>query len=79
MEDRELRNAAYKLIEGEMRVKLLEGLVKRNLGLCEVENFVSKERGKLRVGGGSKPKISFRRNCDKNDERKIEGCKGGVY
>ena len=47
-EDRELRNAAQKCIEGEMRAVLLEGLVKKNLGLKEVEDFVEKERGKLR-------------------------------
>ena len=54
MEDRDLRNAAQKCIQGEMRVKLLEGLLRRNLGLKEVEDFVSKERGKLRMGGGRK-------------------------
>ena len=54
MEARELRDAAYKCVESEMRVKLLEGLVRKNLGLKEVEDFVRKERGKLRMGGGSK-------------------------
>ena len=44
--DRELRNTAIKCIEGEMRVMLLEGLLKKNLGLNEVEDFVSKEKGK---------------------------------
>ena len=48
MEDRELRDAARRCIEEEMRVKLLSELVRRDVGLKEVEEFVKKERGKLR-------------------------------
>ena len=51
MEDRELRDVARMCIEEEMRVKLLSELVRRDVGLKEVEEFVKKERGKLRVGG----------------------------
>ena len=51
MEDRELRDVARRCIEEEMRVKLLSELVRRDVGLKEVEEFVKKERGKLRVGG----------------------------
>ena len=60
-EDRELRNAAQKCIEGEMRVMLLEGLLKKGLGLKEIEDFVSRERGKLRRGGGMK-NVTYRKH-----------------
>ena len=52
LEDRELRNTAKKCTEREMRVKLIEELVKKKLGFKEVEDFVLKERGKLRTGEG---------------------------
>ena len=51
-EDRELRDAASKCAEGEQRVKLLKELLKKCVGLKEVEDFVSKERGKFKGGGG---------------------------
>ena len=50
-EERELRDTAKMCAEEEMRVKLLSELVKRGIGLKEVEDFVRKERGKLRMGG----------------------------
>ena len=43
-EDRELRDAAKKCIEGEMRVMLITELLKKGLGFKEVEDFVAKER-----------------------------------
>ena len=47
-EDRELRNAANKCAEGEMRVKLLKELLRKCVGLKEIEDF---ERGKFKGGG----------------------------
>ena len=60
MEDREFRNAAKKCVEGEMRVLLISELLKKSLGFKEVEDFVSKEREKLR--GGVKTRVTFRRH-----------------
>ena len=40
-EERELRNAAKKLMECESRTKLIKELIKKGLGLREVEEFVS--------------------------------------
>ena len=54
LEDRELRNAAKKCIESEMRVMLISELLKKGLGFKEVEDFVTRERGKLRGGGNLK-------------------------
>ena len=50
-EERELRNTAKKLIECESRTKLIKELVRKGLGLREVEEFVSKEAARLRKGG----------------------------
>ena len=50
-EDRELRNAANKCAEGEMRVKLLKELLRNCVGLKEVEDFVRHEKGKFKGGG----------------------------
>ena len=47
LEDRELRNAANKCIEGEMRVRLLKELLARGIGLKEVEDFVLREGNKF--------------------------------
>ena len=52
-EDRDLRNAAKKCLAGELRSKLLEELLKKGLGLTEVEEFVSKEKRKLKKGDGT--------------------------
>ena len=49
-EDRELRNAASKCAEGEMRSKLLKELLKNCVGLKEVVDFVRHERGKFKGG-----------------------------
>ena len=81
-EDRELRNTAIKCIEGEMRVKLLKELLKRGIGLREVEDFVRNERSKFR-GGGLKKKLSLKKHreivkkfmSEKLREAKGEGIK----
>ena len=41
-EVRDYRNGVRKCIEGEARAKLMEELVKKGLGLRDVEEFVSK-------------------------------------
>ena len=53
-EDRDLRKAAAQCMESEYRVKLLEGLYKKGLGLRSVEEFVCKELGKQKRREGIK-------------------------
>ena len=53
-EERELRNTAKKLMECESRTKLIKELIRKGLGLREVEEFVSKEAARLRKGGKGK-------------------------
>ena len=60
-EDRELRDAAKKCIEGEFRVKLLEKLLEKGIGLREIEEFVAHEGGKRRVNMEKTNKVSYGR------------------
>ena len=77
-EDRELRDAASKCAEGEMRVKLLKELLKRGIGLKEVEDFVRRERNKFR-GGGIRKKLSIKKHREivkKFMSEKLRDAKG---
>ena len=56
-EERAYRSSSKKCIKGEARSRLLEDLVKKKIGLHDVEEFVSRER-KTFQGGGPESKIS---------------------
>ena len=59
-EERAYRKWATKCTEAEERNTMLAELVKSEVGLAEVENFVRSEESKLR-GGGKKNKLKLRR------------------
>ena len=76
LEDRELRNTARKCVESEMRTMLITELLKKGLGFKEVEEFVQKERGKLR--GGGQNKVHYRKHreiVEKLMTEKLRDCK----
>ena len=50
-EERTYRGSNKKCIKGEARSRLLEDLVRRRLGLCEVEKFILRERKTFYKGG----------------------------
>ena len=77
MEDRELRDAAKKCVEGEMRVVLIEELLKKGLGFKEIEDFVSRERKKLRAGDEIKGKMSYSKHRDIVKKLMLEKLRDG--
>ena len=53
---RAFRDLTKKLTACEERSRLLDNLIKAKVGLREVEEYVRKEKEKLRGGGSYKPK-----------------------
>ena len=79
-EERAYRRSAKKCTRGEAKTRLLEDLLRKRLGLREVEEFVKKER-KTFMGGGKEEKFNSRiskhkeERCivDKIMRRKLKG------
>ena len=59
-EERAYRRSSKKCTRGEIRSRLLEDLIKKKIGLREVEEFVKKER-KTFMGGGKEEKFNSRK------------------
>ena len=68
-EEHDYRRAAKKCTRGEMKQRLINTLVKKNIGLQAVEEFIKRERAIL--GGGNKTLSSQISNY--KEERKIVG------
>ena len=76
-EVRELWTAYKRCTVSEFRSRLLEALIAKNVGLKEIEDFVSKEARKMKGGGGVQyKKISKIQDaqsyCEENDAGKIK-------
>ena len=71
-EDRDLRDAVRRVMEGELRVRLISELLKRGLGFKEIEEFVCNEdRKKKCVEGGKVNDILYLRKGSKPKHREI--------
>ena len=67
-EERAYRSSNKKCIKGEARYRLLEGLIRKKIGLQEVEEYVLKERKKFQGGGDRNEKNV--KNENKNEEER---------
>ena len=67
-EERTYRNSNKKCIKGEYRTRLLEDLLKRRLGLKEVEEFIIRDRKTFHGGGEDR---NYFKNKKKYEEERI--------
>ena len=58
-EDRDLRDAVRRVMEGELRVRLISELLKRGLGFKEIEEFVCNEDRKRKCVEGVRLTIFY--------------------
>ena len=65
-EERAYRTACKKCIKGESKTRLLEDLVRRRLGLREVEEFIKRDR-RNNLGMEKKTCILRRKNLRKKE------------
>ena len=77
-EERAYRSSNKKCIKGEARNILLEGLIRKKIGLQQVEEYVLKERKKFQGGGDrNEKKIKMKRRGEvfsgQYNENEIEG------
>ena len=66
-EERSYRSSNKKIVKGEARNRLLSDLLKRKIGLREVEEFVLRERKTFQGGGGIK---TFHSKILRNEEER---------
>ena len=71
MEERAYRRSSKKCIKGESKTRLLETLIKKNIGLRSTEEFVKTELATIK--GGNTKGNTTRKMVDYQEGRKLVG------